>query len=243
MRLPTASLAASAFLFALLGLPAATAAVVADLQSTLSFNLKLTTGFVTASRTVSGGQVEETSKHSAIRLTQRDLLLDLIEDGLIAGPLSGWSLVARATSDTADNFDYNLVAVKRGQPDYVLAEDDSEVLDLQIGPMPLAYKVRYQGETIVSGSGTALGSFIGSFNSDGESLNLAGTIRAPFSYKRTAFNGGFVNIFVPGKVTLTTLGGAELNDPELGYLPTVIEGSFTFSPHTITAVRDTTAVR
>ncbi len=239
MHLPSLRLASAALALGLAAASPASAAVVADLESTFSLKLTLTTSFYVGAKSVAGGQVEEQAKLATIRLTQRDLLESLIEDDEIAGPLSGWSLVARTTSDDAEDVDYSLFAVKRGQPDYPLDEEDTEALDLEVGPMPMGYKVRYLGDTPTSGSGTVLGSFSGVFESDGETLNLGGIVRAPFSYKKTPFDDGTAVVLVPGKVTLNVLGGADLYDSELGYLPTVIQGSFAFAPHKITAVRET----
>jgi hypothetical protein len=224
----------------LLSSPVLKAQAVADLQAPFKVSFKLTANTPTVGRSVSDGSAYETlAKFVSVTVTQRDLLASLIEDGKIAPPLTGWSIVGRVRSDEALGLEHRLFAVKKGQPDFALDEneaDETDELTFESGFLISSFKERYHSAGFYTGSGTIRFNVIGSFNADGEPMYLSGNVSFPYAYKEAALDLTKVTIPVPGAVSLELTGGAVLQDDYLGEFSVLIEGTLGFGAHKIIAV-------
>jgi hypothetical protein len=95
MRFATLLRAATACLAIVLA-PVALADAQVDFEANLAVSLKITAGIRLPDRLVRNGTaLESSSRFISARVTQRDILQSLIEDGRIAGPLAGWRIVGR----------------------------------------------------------------------------------------------------------------------------------------------------
>lgn len=213
----------------------ARAETVADLQAKFSLALKVTANTPPVGYYVKGGAYESIAKFVTVTITQRDLLADLISEGKIAAPLAGWSIVARATSESAFGLEYALFAVKKGQPDYAM-DGDEQVLDLDHGYIVESFKARYLNEYF-TGSGTLRYNVFGPLVSSGETIHLSGNVTLPYAYKVVTLDSAKTSFALPGTVSLKLFGDAMLHDDELGEFAVIVEGSMSFSAHAITAVR------
>ena len=231
------------FLFSLLSClaltPALQADAVADLQAPFTMALKLTANTPPIGRSVADGSAYETSaKFFAVTFTQRDILVSLIEEGKIAPPLSGWSVVARVRSDEAPVLGHRLFAVKKGQPDFALDDEEEDTLTFEPGFLINAFKERYHSSGgYYTGSGTGRFHVAGFLNADGEAMYLGGLATYSYAFKEATLDSATVTIPVPSAISLKLTGGAVFVDEELGEFSAIIEGSMGFGAHKITAVR------
>ena len=164
------------------------------------------------------------------------MLISLIENGKIAGPLSGWSLVARVRSDQALGLEHRLFAVKKGQPDFALDDEDTDALAFESAFAINAFKESYHPAGFYTGAGTIRFHVIGSFNPDDEEMYLSGNVTFPYAYKEALLDSTKVTVPIPGAVALKLTGGAVIHDDYLGDFPVVIEGTMGLGAHKIAAL-------
>jgi hypothetical protein len=226
------------FLFALVGAvsaPVASAQVVADLQAQFDLKLKLTANTQPQRAYVlKNTAIESSAKFTSFTVTQKDWLIALIDDGAIASPLKGWSIIARSDSTDAFVLNYRLFAVKVGQPDYPLDTEENRSLDLEPGFTIANYKEREFAGGIFTGSGTLKGSVLGTFTDAGGTYYLGGLNELPYVYKTTIMNQIKVNVPVPGTITCKVTGGAARANLDGSLYQTVAEGVISLKSHTVT---------
>ena len=221
-------------------LPALQAEAVADLQAPFTMALKLTANTPPFGRVVANGGAYETSaRFFSVTFTQRDMLVSLIEEGKIAPPLSGWSIVARVRSDDAPLLGHELFAVKKGQPDFALDEEEEDTLTFEPGFLINAFKERYYSSGgYYTGSGTGRFHVAGSFNVGEDAMYLGGLATYAYTFKEATLDSDKVTIPVPTSISLKLTGGARFVDEELGEFSALIEGTMGFGAHKITAVTE-----
>ena len=210
------------------------AQALANLEATFSPSLTLTYNTVGKTRLLRNSGEETSTDFVSFTVGARDILGDLIYHGRIAGPLGGWKLVARATSDEALGLRYRLYAVKTGQPDYALATGEPDALDL--GPSFIITKIKevLYGDGHYTGSGTIRYYASGTFAFATYDLYLAGNTSVPYSYRMHTVGDDKLSVVLPGTVEAKVNGGQTFeaeNDASV-----LASGSLKFSGHRILSV-------
>jgi hypothetical protein len=223
-------------LAATLGIAApASAALVADLQAPVTIALKLTRDTDIKTRPIEGGN-EFSNTFATVRLTAADFLEQLIEEGKIVGPLRGWKLVIRCTSDDADQLDHRLYAVKAGQPGYAIDVDDARTLDFEQPYLTSALRMRSVGGKIVSGRDTQKYAVSGVFNAPISAMNLFGFGETSLKIKSVALGGTRDYVSVPSRVSMNLSGGFAATE-ENAVNVYIVDGTIGYGQHHVTALR------
>jgi hypothetical protein len=219
-----------ASLASLLALAApASAALVADLQAPLTIAVKLTSTNPLAPRDLPDGTRELQSRFVTARLTARDFIEKLIEDGRIVGPAPGWRLVARTDSNSRFLIPSRLYAVKPGQPDHAL---DASTLALQGEDILEAFRVRSRNDEVVSGRGSLKGSVTGSIITPAAPLVVAAVFDQDYTYRLARLGSIAEQLILPDSIRVNLVGDSQLDEE-----PGIAEGSLVFGRHQITSVR------
>jgi hypothetical protein len=213
----------------------ASAALIADLQAPVTIALKLTRDTEIKSRPIEGGQ-EFSNAFATVRITARDFLELLIEEGKIVRPLTGWSLVVRCTTDEADQLDHKLYAVKAGQPGYAIDLDDARTLDFEQPYLTSALRMRSVGGKIVSGSDTQKYAVSGTFNAPISSMNLFGFGETALTIKPVALGSARDYVSIPSSVTLNLSGGFAATAENLVDIY-IVNGTIAYGQHYVTSLR------
>jgi len=211
----------------------ASAALVADLQAPLRIALELTRDTQIQSRPSAGGFLI-TGRFDTVRLTSRDFIEKLIEEGKIVGPLRGWRLVVRCTSDDSDNLDHRVYAVKAGQPDLALDSAEAPILGFDQPYMTSAFRIRTKSEQIVSGRVTRKFSVGGTFVTPVSPMDLSGVGELSLDYKPVSLGDARASIPLPSRVDLTLGGGFFVENAGEIY---IVEGNIVYGRHRVTALR------
>lgn len=211
----------------------ASAALVADLQAPLRIALELTRDTNIHSRPVEGGLLL-TGSFDTVRLTPRDFIEKLIEEGKIVGPLRGWKLVVRCTSDDADSLDHRVYAVKAGQPDHALDNAEAPILGFDQPYMTSAFRLRTRSEQIVSGRATRKFSVSGTFVAPVSPMDLAGVGELFLDYKPVSLGDARASLPIPSRVELTLGGGFFVENAGEIY---IVKGDIVYGRHRVTAIR------
>lgn len=234
MKFPRRFLAAFA---AALGLASsADAQLVADLQSPFSVALKLTTTTSLNERPILGGQ-ELSTRFQTVRFTTRDLLADLIADGRIVGPIRGWRIVARTTTEDVFGVAHRLYATKAGQPDHALDTEESRVLALALPYEIHAFRVRIRNSALVANTSQLRFAVDGIFTTPALPLDLAGIGALRLDGREVSLGEESALLLVPRSLKLSLTGGGETTIPEEGAVVYVVEGTLNFGAHRITSIR------
>jgi hypothetical protein len=209
------------------------AQALANLEASFSPSLTLTYNTIGKTRVLQNSGEETSTDFVSFTVGARDILGDLIYNGRIAGPLTGWKLVARATSDEAVGLRYRLYAVKTGQPDYPLETGGLDALDL--GPSFIITKIKevLYGDGHYTGSGTIRYYTSGTFAFATYNLYLAGNTSVPYSYKMHTVGADKLSVVLPGTVEAKVNGGQTFEAENASVLAA---GSLKFSSHRILSV-------
>jgi hypothetical protein len=213
----------------------ASAALIADLQAPVTIALRVTHDTEIKSRLIEGGQ-EFSNNFTTVRLTARDFLEQLIEEGKIVGPLTGWTLAVRCTTDEADQLDHKLYAIKAGQPGYAIDIDDARTLDFEQPYLASALRMRSVGGKIVSGRDTQKYSVSGTFNAPISPMNLFGVGETLLEIKPVSLGGIRDYVSIPTEVTMNLSGGfaASVENLVNAY---IVQGSISYGQHKVTSLR------
>lgn len=213
----------------------ASAALVADLQAPVTISLKLTRDTEPKSRPIDGGY-ELSTTFASVSLTGRDFLQQLIDEGKIIGPLRGWGLVIRCTSDEADNLNHRLYAVKAGQPDYAVDTGETRALGFEQPYLTSALRLRSVGGEIVSGRDTQKFSVAGTFTAPISPMSLYGVGQTSLAVKPFSLGSNSGSVSVPSRVALDLSGGFVVEgDGDVDIY--IVEGSIIYGQHRVTALR------
>ncbi len=188
-------------------------------------------------KTASNGYKIVSSKLLTVRATTRDLLLGLINDGQIPGPLAGWKVVARCNDRDVSNANYSLFAVKRGQTPVELKEPatGNPIMVLSpIGSGPFVIKARVRGEDVISATGSSQLYLSGTLFLSPASFIFSGLANQPFTVARRTVEGVTSSTSVPGTVKVP-VSGLGYFEAESGPVFFSTRGSLSFGPHRITA--------
>ena len=229
-------LAASFTALALASAAPAFAALVADLQAPFTVSLKLSSTTDSVSRAVSGG-FTYTSQFGAVRFTARDLLADLIADGSIVGPLRGWRIVARTTTDEVYGVSHRLFATKSGQPDYALDDESASVVYFETRYLTSAFRVRTRGETVTASTNDLRFALDGTVRTPVLPLDLAGTGRTILIGRTVTLGDISELLLIPDSIKTSLSGGGEVDMENEGPVIYIVEGTLNFGAHRATAVR------
>ena len=222
-----------AFVFASAGASALRAQANANVEALFAPGLKLTFNTYPAGRTLKSGAFESSSKLESVTLGARDILAELIDDGKIVGPLKGWKLVARCTSEEAIALAYRLFAVKAGQPDYPLDSEETAALDFEGGFAISGFKEVYHGGGFITGTGKVHYYVLGQAVFNDRTLQLSGNTAVSYGYKVLTVDDVKISVGMPKTSTTAVQGGMVFS--EEGYEPfnVLISGSLKFSDHRI----------
>jgi hypothetical protein len=214
----------------LLGLASpVSAALVANLQAPLNVAVFLTQNNALPPRDFPDGTREMQVSFVTARLTTRDFIEKLIEDGRIVGPLSGWRIVARIPSDAAFDIAHRLYAVKPGQPDHAL---DEPTLSLASKSTMSAFRVRSRNDEILRGGGSVRGSVTGTFFTPAAALDVAAVFDKRYTYRIARLGSLARQVAVPDSITLDVVGHSRPEEE-----PYIVGGAIAFGRHQITSVR------
>ena len=219
-------------------LPSAFAQATADVEAAVGVKLTLTFNTVRQDRYLKSGAYESTTQFKSLTLTSRAVLEELIFTQRIAGPLSGWKLVARASNTGALALDYRLYAVKAGQPDYALDDGDVDALHFENAFFTSGYKETYYGGDHFTGSGKICYNAVGGFAFAGRDLFLAGNVTAPYTYKVFTTDGEKTSVGLPGTISAKLNGGMVFTEEGYNDISVLIDGTLTFSGHRIIAAAE-----
>lgn len=232
MRVVT-PLSAVTALIASLSSPFASAEPIAQFQADVTVNIKLTVGVSHPNST----HTNPVARFLSVRLTQRDILEGLIDDGRIAGPLRGWKIIARTEGEGFVGLDYRLFAVKDGQPDHALDQEETRALAMGSDFLIAAYRERLASGGFYTGAGTFRTAILGTFNPDGEPLYLSGLATLPYSYKTFTHDDAKVSVPVPGNVVLKVTGGTRTVIDVIGETNLLAEGAITLKSHKVVSLK------
>ena len=207
-----------------------------DLQSPFSMTWTVQMMNVPTQRADSNGDQIVSSKLLSVRATARDLRLGLLSDGQIAGPLSGWKVVARTNDREAANANYTLFAVKRGKdPVEIKAGSSNGVMTLTpISSGPFVAHARLRNGDVVKASGIAQLYLSGSFFLAPVPFTFTGMANQPFTISRRTVDGVTTATSVPGTVKIS-IHGLGFLDTESGPFPFSMRGGISMGPHRVTA--------
>lgn len=197
---------------------------------TITYN---TAGTVVALR--NGGE-QLSNKFVSFTVGARDILFDLIERDQIPGPLTGWKLIARATTSEAPFLRYRLFAVKAGQSEYPLDSDDFNSLDLTPSFIISQVKEVEHLDGHYTGSGVIRFYVSGQYAFLDFDLYVAGNTTTPYSYKVLTIDGTKLSVTLPGTVEAKVSGGETF--PDKNDASVVTAGSLKFSGHRILSLID-----
>ena len=229
-----------ASLVAPLGLAStASAALVANFQAPFTVALTLTRDTEPKIKPISGGH-ELTTSFQTVRITARDFLQNLIDEGKIMPPLAGWSLVVRCTSNDVYGLDRQVFAVKAGHPEYALDGVDAPAIDFGPDFLISSARLRSVGGQLTSGNDQKKFSFSGAFDTPLSPMNLAGVGRIILVYKTFSLGSDSGAVPVPTRVDLWPTGGVHVGG-QLGGEVYVVEGDITYGQHRVTALRSVAA--
>lgn len=214
---------------------ASAASLTANFQAPVTIDLALTRDSELKNKPITGGQAIS-SKFITVRVTARDFLVKLIEDGEIMGPITGWKLVARSTSDDAPVLGHRLFAVKSGQPDYALDTGETTVLNFAQPQTLSAIDIRSISEKIVSGNDVRKFTVSGVFNAPIASLPLSGLGEAKLVYRPFSLGSTSASVPVPERIDLALNGGFSLDGPS-GVEVYVVKGGIVIGAHRVTKLQ------
>ncbi len=217
----------------------AAASLAAKFQAPVTIDLALTRDSDLKSTPITGGQ-SITSKFITVRVTARDFLQKLIDEGEIMGPLAGWNLVARSTSDDAPVLGHRLFAVKTGQPDYALDTGETPVLNFSQPQTLSAVDIRSISEKIVSGHDSRKFTVTGVFDAPIAPLPLSGLGETKLVYRPFSLGSTSASIPVPARIDLALTGGFSLEGPG-GVEIYTVRGAIIIGSHRVTKLQSVAA--
>ena len=227
MKLPLLLLSALA-----LAAPASAASLAADFQAPVTIALDLKSASEVKSTPITGGN-KLTNAFVTVRVSARDFLEQLIEEGKIVGPIKGWRIVARCTSDDAPVLGHRLYAVKAGQPDYAFDTAETPVIDFTQPQILSAIAIRSINERIlVDSTDTRNFTVVGNFLAPIASIPLSGVGEANLVYRAFSLQKTSATIPVPSRIGLALNGGLAI-----GAKTYVVTGDITFGVHRVTGLR------
>lgn len=212
----------------------ASAALVADLQAPFTVALTLTRDTNPTIKPISGGH-ELTTTFQTVRVTARDFLQSLIDEGKIMPPLKGWNLVVRCTTDEVYGLDRHVFAVKAGQPEYALDGAETPILDFGPDFLISSARIRSVGEQLTSGNDHKRFSFSGTFDTPLTPMDLSGLGEIRIVYKPVSLGSASGSVPVPTRVALAPTGGVHVGG-QLGGEVYIVEGALTYGLHHVTAL-------
>lgn len=209
--------------------------VVLDVEAPFSLAWTVTFPGSAKQSVGSSGQVTVSYKNYPTRATTRDLLTPLIRDGLISGPLSGWKVVARASSPDAVLGRYRLYAIKKGEPDYLITDpDENPVMNLDIYGGPFSVSEKYQRMLFVSAASTGQVYYRGNFWLSPVSFFVSGLARLSYTYRSVTVSGVSGAPALPGSATFSVQGMGLYPVPNEDGIAVTAVGSITLGPHRVT---------